>query len=352
MFAIVAFLIFGVALFLAGYYVWSAPQQASEQVLGARLKELRAHGLGRTKTAPDLIRREHRGTFAVLGDLVDWIGVLRRLQELIEQANLKYRAADVFGLCLLLGLGSFLAFAIFGGGIHYLHLRAGETATIDGVQYVGEKTALLFSNLILLHVLIAGMLGFAPAAYILRVRAQRLAKFEQQLPDAIDLFTRTMRAGHNIHSGLETIANETADPVRMEFKRLMEELALGSQVEPALHGLGKRVPLIDLKFFITSLILQRQTGANMVAVLENLSMLVRERLNMAAKLKAHTAQQRFSAGLLCALPLVVGIGFWILKPEYVRLLWTDPTGSKFFTYAIISEIVGILVIRKIANIRV
>ena len=79
---------------------------------------------------------------------------------------------------------------------------------------------------------------------------------------------------------------------------------------------------------------------------------VRERLNMAAKLKAHTAQQRFSAGLLCALPLVVGIGFWILKPEYVRLLWTDPVGSKFFTYAICSEIIGILVIRKIANIRV
>jgi tight adherence protein B len=188
--------------------------------------------------------------------------------------------------------------------------------------------------------------------YIMQVRSRRLHKFEEQLPDAIDLFTRTMRAGHNIHSGLETIGNETADPVRMEFKKLMEELALGSQVEPALHGLGKRVPLIDLKFFITSLILQRQTGANMVAVLENLSMLVRERLNMAAKMKAHTAQQRFSAGLLCCLPLVVGIGFWILKPDYVRLLWTDPVGIKFFTYAICSEIVGILVIRKLANIKV
>jgi tight adherence protein B len=235
---------------------------------------------------------------------------------------LKYRAADVFGLSVVLaGLG-FLA--------------------------MGFTSA----TLILLRVVVAVALGSAPTIYILRVRGSRLSKFEQQLPDAIDLFTRTMRAGHNIHSGLETIATETADPVRMEFKKLMEELALGSQVEPALHGLGKRVPLIDLKFFITSLILQRQTGANMVAVLENLSTLVRERLNMAAKLKAHTAQQRFSAGLLCALPLVVGIGFWILKPEYVRLLWTDETGSKFFTYAIISEIVGILIIRKIANIRV
>ena len=122
-------------------------------------------------------------------------------------------------------------------------------------------------------------------------------------------------------------------------------------MEPALHGLGKRVPLIDLKFFITALILQRQTGANMVAVLENLSSLVRERLTLAAKLKAHTAQQRFSAGLLCCLPLVVGIGFYILKPEYVRLLWTDPVGIKFFIYAIISEMVGILIIRKLANIK-
>jgi tight adherence protein B len=89
----------------------------------------------------------------------------------------------------------------------------------------------------------------------------------------------------------------------------------------------------------TSLILQRQTGANMVAVLEGLSTLVRERLNMAAKMKAHTAQQRFSAGLRCPLPFVVGLGFWILKPEYIRLLWTDPVGSKFLTHAICSEMV-------------
>ncbi len=183
----------------------------------------------------------------------------------------------------------------------------------------------------------------------MRVRARRLAKFEESLPDAIDLFNRSMRAGHNIHSGLETIGAETIEPVKMEFRRVVEELALGSQLEAALHNLGRRVPIIDLKFFITGLILQRQTGANMVAVLENLSILVRERLNLAAKMKAATAQQRFSAGLLCVLPIVVGFGFWLLKPEYIRLLFTDETGSKFLTYAIITEIVGILVIRKIAN---
>src|SRR5436190_13168425 len=319
-FTLAAFAIFSAALFAAGYYVWSVPRQQAVDQLGNRLRELRLNMRRGARSAPDLLRRERRGSFAFLGDLVAWVGLLRRLQELIDQANLKYRAADVFGLSVLLGVGSFLLLALFGG-------------------------------ILFLQLLVAVALGVAPIVYIMRVRARRLRKFEEMLPDAIDLFTRTMRAGHNIHNGLETIANETSDPVKMEFKKLMEELALGSQVEPALHGLGKRVPLIDLKFFITALILQRQTGANMVAVLENLSSLVRERLTLAAKLKAHTAQQRFSAGLLCCLPFVVGLGFWFLKPEYIHLLYADPIGSKFLTYAIISEIVGILVIRKLANVK-
>ena len=322
MFFLAAGLIFTVAMFAAGYYAFTVPEQQEAQIFAARLRDLRANLRGRSKSSPELLRREHRGSFAFLGDLVTWVGVLRRLQEMIEQANLKHRAADVFGFSVLLAVTAFVVFGVAGAGFLFLRL------------------------------MIALVIGAAPIFYISQVRKRRLRKFEQQLPDAIDLFTRTMRAGHNIHSGLETIATETADPVRMEFKKLMEELALGSQVEPALHGLGRRVPLLDLKFFITALILQRQTCANMVAVLESLSTLVRERLTMAAKLAAHTAQQRFSAALLCLLPVVVGLGFWILKPDYIRLLWTDPVGSKFFTYAIVSEIIGILIIRKIANIRV
>ena len=321
-FFLVVAALFTAASLVARHYIWTVPEQQAARALGLRMRELRAHGRGRTRSSPELLRREQRGTFAFLGDLVTWLGVLRRLQEIIEQANLRYRAADVFSVSLLLAAAVFGILALAGAGNWLIRL------------------------------ILAVIVGIAPLIYIVRVRARRLRKFEQQLPDAIDLFTRSMRAGHNLHSGLETIATETADPVRMEFRKMMEELALGSQVEPALHALGKRVPLIDLKFFITSLILQRQTGANMVAVLENLATLVRERLDMAEKLKAHTAQQRFSAGLLCALPLVVGLGYYIEKPEYVRMLWTDPTGSKFLTYAIISEIVGILIIRRIARVRV
>ncbi len=160
-----------------------------------------------------------------------------------------------------------------------------------------------------------------------------------------------MIAGHNIHSGLETIAQETLDPVRMEFRKVVEELGLGAPLDQTLHALGKRVPIIDLKFFVTGLILQRQTGANMVEVLENLAALVRERLNLSAKMKSATAQQRFSAALLCCLPIVAALGMWIVKPEFIQVLYTDDTGQIFLTYAIISEIIGILVIRKIANPR-
>jgi tight adherence protein B len=320
MFVIIAFLIFTVALGLAGYYVWSIPQQNEQEVLAGRLRELRMAG-ARARMAADLVRRERRGALAPLGDFVDWIGVLRRLQLMIQQANLRYRAADVFAVCLLIAVTAYVAFQLAG------------------------------LSMLTLRIIFALGLGSLPVVYIMRVRRKRLNQFETVLPDAIDLFNRAMKAGHNIHSGLETIASESVDPVKMEFKKVVEELALGAPIEETLHGLGARVPIIDLKFFVTGLILQRQTGANMVQVLENLALLVRERLNLAAKMRAATAQQRLSALLLCSLPFVVALGFWFLKPEYIVLLYTDPTGQIFLTYALISEAIGMLVIRKIANPR-
>ena len=319
MFVFIAFLIFTGALLGAAWYIFMVPEQAAQQVLAGRLRELRARSGTRAKGAPDLLRREQRGSLAYLGDFIGWIGVLRRLQTYIDQANLKYRAPEVATFCVLISLGFYFLLVLFGAPAGILRL------------------------------LFPLGLGAIPILYIRWARNKRLKKFEETLPDAIDLFNRSMKAGHNIHSGLETIAQETHNPVRMEFRKVVEELALGAPIEDALRNLGQRVPIVDLKFFVTGLILQRQTGANMVQVLENLALLVRERLNLAAKMKASTAQQRFSAGLLCAMPIVVGLGFWVLKPEYIRLLYTDETGSKFLTYAVISEIIGILVIRKIAN---
>jgi len=161
----------------------------------------------------------------------------------------------------------------------------------------------------------------------------------------------SMRAGHNIHSGLQVLADETPDPLGGEFKKLVEDLTLGSTVAEALHTLGDRVPLLDLRFFSTGVILQRDTGANIVTVMENLSAVIRERLQLRARLRAHTAQQRFSAGLLCSLPVVTGLAFYFVRYEYISALWLTESGSRFLIYGIISEIVGIMVIRRVGSVR-
>lgn len=319
-FFVIAFLLFAGAFLAAGYYAFALPEKAAAGTLQHRLRELRAQAAGgeRRSSRADLFRREERGSFAWLGELITRGGALASLQKTINQADMKYRAADVAGLTLFLFVGLFLLLG-------------------------------LFIPILLLRTLFSVLLALVPYFVISRKRSARLGKFEHQLPDTIDLFNRSMRAGHNIQSGLETISTETADPTKQEFKKLMEEMSLGSTLDAALHNLGERIPLIDLKFFITGLILQRQTGANMVAVLENLSMLVRERLTLQEKLKAATAQQRYSAALLCGMPIVFGIVLWFMKPEYIDILVNDETGSKFFMYAVVSELLGILVIRKMSN---
>lgn len=319
MFLLVAFLIFTGALIAAGYYVWSVPKQAEEEILVSRLRELRVAGGTRKRARGDLLRREEKGSLGSFAVFIAFTGPIRRLQQYIDQANLKYRAPEVLALCLAIALVTYFLLGLFG--LTLFILRLGVSLGI----------------------------GYVPTLYIIKARNRRLHKFEEGLPDAIDLFNRSMKAGHNMHAGLDTIASETADPVKMEFRKVVEELGLGASLEDTLHGLGARVPLIDLKFFITGLILQRQTGADLVEVLSNLATLVRDRLSLAAKMKAATAGARFSAGLLCGLPLFVAFGFWILKPDYIRLLWTDDFGQKCLTGAVISEIIGILIIRKIAN---
>lgn len=318
MFLFVAFLIFSAALFGAAYYAFVLPQRAENQALVGRLREIRARsGTPRVRGGADLLQQQEG--LNVVGRFFAWIGLQRRLQKNITQADLTYKAGNVLALCFILLV---VAYAFLG---------------------------LIGIPIVLVNITIAALIAYLPVAFISFQRGRRLSKFEHQLPDAINLFNRSMKAGHNIQSGLATIAEESLDPVRKEFKKVLEELALGSTTETALHNLGERVPIIDLKFFITGLILQRQTGANMVEVLENLAVLIRERLNLNEKLKAGTAQQRFSAAIFCSVPIFMGAIYAFLKPEYFRLLLEDETGNMILTYAIISELIGILILRKLSS---
>src|SRR5207249_10939684 len=150
-------------------------------------------------------------------------------------------------------------------------VMAGGYLVADGLQ--------LFP-FVVLKILFAVGCSILPPLYIRVKRRRRMRQIEEMLPGSIDLFTRAMRGGHNIQSGLQVLADETAEPLGTEFKKLAEDLTLGSTVDEALHSLGDRVPLLDLRFFSTGVILQRETGANIVTVMENLSAVIRERLQL------------------------------------------------------------------------
>jgi len=291
------------------------PPRRTRQEIEQRLRGLRVE----TGRRPDsLLRQQYSsgGTFLSKLEMMKW------LQDSIDQARLPYRA------------GNLVLFSVV--------LLAGGYLVADGLQ--------LFPFLVL-KILFAAGCSIMPPLYIRIKRQRRMRQIEEMLPDSIDLFTRAMRAGHNIHSGLQVLADETAEPLGTEFKKLVEDLTLGSTVDEALHSLGDRVPLLDLRFFSTGVVLQRETGANIVTVMENLSAVIRERLQLRSRLRAHTAQQRFSAALLCGLPVVSGVIFYFVRYEYISVLWLTELGSRFLIYGIVSEIIGILLIRRIASVK-
>ena len=306
--------IFTAAFAAAAEYAWWGPQRRIRLEVEQRLRGLRVES-GRRSAS--LLRQQQLTGASFLSRLE----VLKMLQATIDQARLPYRAGNVMMLSVLVLVSAYF------------------------IADLG-----LFPFLVL-KVLFAFGCSVLPFVYIRTIRQRRMRQIEEILPDAIDLFTRAMRAGHNIHSGLQVLSEETPEPLGGEFKKVVEDLALGSAVGEALHNLGDRVPLLDLRFFSTGIVLQRETGANIVTVMENLSAVIRERLQLRARLRSHTAQQRFSAALLCGLPIVTGGAFYFLRYEYISVLWLTELGSKFLIYGILSEIVGILLIRKVASVR-
>jgi tight adherence protein B len=315
MITLVTLLIFTLATAAAVEYAWLGPERRGHQEIERRLRGLRVDA-GRRPGA--LLRQQHLTGAGFLSRFQ----LMKALQDTIDQARLPYRAGNVLAVSFALLAGAYLAADIFG----------------------------LFPFLIL-KVMFALACSLVPIFYIRIKRQMRMRQIEEMLPDSIDLFTRAMRAGHNIQSGLAVLAEETPEPLGSEFKKVVEDLTLGSTVTEALHNLGDRIPILDLRFFSTGIVLQRETGANIVVVMENLSAVIRERLRLRARLRAHTAQQRFSATLLCGLPVVMGVFFYFIRYDYISVLWTTPGGSRMLIYGIVSEIVGILVIRKVASVR-
>lgn len=247
---------------------------------------------------------------------------VRHLDRFILQAGLEWTVSHVLLGCVL---GGVLAFA----------------------------AASLLAKQPLLVALPAAAFGAAlPLFYLQHLRGRRLARLERQLPDALDLVTRALRAGHSFASSVQMIGEEMAEPIAGEFRMVADEVNFGVSLQQALTNLSERVPLTDLRYFVVSVLIQRDSGGNLTEVLGNLSRLIRERLKLLARVRVLSSEGRLSAWLLIVLPFALAGLMNVFNPAFMTPLWTDPMGIAVVKYMLASMVVGMLIMRKIVKIRV
>jgi tight adherence protein B len=194
--------------------------------------------------------------------------------------------------------------------------------------------------------------GSFPFLFLFFKRKRRMAQFAKQLPEALELISRALRAGHSLASGFKLVADEMGAPISTEFERCYESQNLGVPLEDAIEQMTERVPNLDLRFFATAVILQRQTGGDLAEILDKIGYIVRERFKIWGQIQALTGEGRLSGVVLLALPPVLFVVMWRLNPGYSMTLFTDPMGHQMLAGAVVMQVIGALVIRKIVNIKV
>lgn len=199
---------------------------------------------------------------------------------------------------------------------------------------------------------IAAVLAALPYMYLRRKRTRRMAAFEEQFPEALDFLARSMRAGHAFTISLRMASEDLPDPLGLEFRTLFNEQNLGAPLDTALSNLSSRVPLLDVRFFQSAVLLQKQTGGNLGEILTRLGQIIRERFKLKGQVKAASAHGRVTALVLTILPAATGILMMVVAPAYMLSMVVDPDGKKLIAGSIVGQIVGQLIIRKIIRIKV
>ena len=194
--------------------------------------------------------------------------------------------------------------------------------------------------------------GILPLQWLMFRRKRRMKKFAAQLPNALELIARALRAGHSLASGFQLVGTEMNQPIAREFQRAFDEQNLGIPLDEALDSMTDRMPNLDLKFFCTAIILQRQTGGDLAEILDKIGHLIRERFRIWGQVQALTGEGRLSGIVLLALPPALFAAVWHLNSEYLEVLFTDPMGQQMLVGGIFMQVLGALVIRKIVNIKV
>ena len=268
-----------------------------------------------------LLRDEHLSEIPALDSLLRRSSRISDLQKLLAQADMSMRAGN------FLGVSALSAFAVTL--LAYAFSKRAEVAWI------------------------ALLLGFVlPYSYASIRRNKRFEKFEELFPEAIDTLARAVRAGHAFTTALEMITAEVAEPVAGEFRQLYEEQKYGMPVRDALLNLTDRMPLVDVKFFVTAVMLQRETGGNLAEILDNLSYVIRERFKIQRQVRVYTAQGRLTMALLMGMPPIIVTTMLLLNPSFIHPLFADPIGHFLLVAGITLQTIGYFVIRKIIRIQV
>lgn len=194
--------------------------------------------------------------------------------------------------------------------------------------------------------------AMAPYVYVSVVRKKRLAAFEEQFPEALDFLARAMRAGHAFSIALEMLSEESPQPLGQEFRKVFNEHNLGLPIETALQNLSSRVPLLDVSFFVSAVLLQRETGGNLSEILNKLAVIIRERFKLKGAVRAASAHGRITGSILTLMPIVLMFGLMVVAPGYLQGMAKDPDGRILIAVCIVAIITGHFFIRKIVNIKV
>ena len=209
----------------------------------------------------------------------------------------------------------------------------------------------IVSSLLILLPLMAG-LAYLPFLHLRIKKNRRMQKFEAQLPEAMELMARALKAGHAFSGALKMVVEEMDEPIAEEFNKTIGEINFGVDVPEALKNLSLRVDCPDLRFFVISVIIQRETGGNLAEILENIAYLIRERFKLHGRIRVLSAEGKFSAAVLIGLPFLVASVIAIINPEYIGTLITDPVGNILVVIAIFMMIMGVVVMRRMIQIKV
>jgi tight adherence protein B len=318
--AIAVFLIVtGIAMGV-GWAISAIPGNLAQKRLAKRLREVGSISTSVAGEAASVVRQDEVGPLPAIQKLLAKTGAGVSLSKLIEQSGVNATPGAVL---------------VISGGLAVLGLLA--------VLLFAPVTSAAPAGL---------LLGALPVLFLMHKRSARIKKFEEQFPEALDLLSRALRAGHAFQTSLGMVADELAEPVGVEFKKTFDQQNFGLPLKDCLFELAERMPLLDVRFFATAVTIQRETGGNLAEILDNLAYVVRERFKILRQVRVHTAHGRFTGYVLLALPAVLGIALAYLSPDHMNTLFTEPMGKMMLLAAGVMQTVGYFWIRQVIKIEV